>query len=245
MRYPAYLAAVVLSGSVACSPGSDTGSDSTGLFTTRYVHRSYIVFQPPSVEAIASYVDEHVQPGGMADAPYLAEALPMVADCFAIDRAVFAGLVRQESAYNRYLVSAGGAVGWTQFTRPGLAEVADQLGARGADYARTDSTRYFKARIDQCVTRGAGWVDAWEIAAVSGRTVKQELSDLPLNQLVYGAILLKTNLSDHYTTNSRASPGDLYVEALRRYNGDTPGIRAAYAEKILQFAAEIADGGLR
>lgn len=227
----------------ACGGAEQDASSLDGLFTTKYVGEAFLLHDAaPSAARILTYATAHAKNNGNGELPFIKDNLPLVADCFGIDRAVFTGLVRQESAFDRTQVSSGGAIGWTQFTTIGLQEVKDQLGERGPAEARAAATKYFTDVINDCVVPQAGlsvWKDAWKEVPTGSSDIK-ELNKLPLHQLVYGAILLKTYLSN-WRTKSEAGTEmkEIYRMALEAYNGEELAKRQAYAKNILGFSSEI------
>ncbi|MDQ3231319.1 MAG: transglycosylase SLT domain-containing protein [Pseudobdellovibrionaceae bacterium] len=166
----------------------------------------------------------------------LASLIDLVASCFAIDERIFTSLIRKESTFNMGAKSPTGAAGLTQMTGTGIDEVNDQLGKRGTSYALSSATQYFNNTLSECVSGyvGAPWVQLWDRGTTLGAQ-KTEISSDAVTALVYGAILLKTNLSVERTDNPNASMEQLYRNALRRYNGD-PSEKENYQQNIMTSA---------
>jgi hypothetical protein len=222
---------------VAGCSQSEPQSELQGSFETTKVSENYFLYQDLTDESALNYI-QRKNPGrneSITDDKTLAAQVAQVARCFGLDGRIFAGLVAKESSFKMDAVSSTGAVGLTQQTYIGLTEVNDQLGRRGADYARKGATDYFNSAIN-CAVNGAAWTNLWQRAAGT-RGMKNILKIDSNTALIYGAILLKTNLSAAKTNAPKASIEILYREALRRYNGD-PAEKENYQIKIMKSAAE-------
>lgn len=158
-----------------------------------------------------------------------------ISDCLDIDAVIYSSLVFSESKYESSAVSPTGAVGLTQFTTIGIKEVNDQLGRRGASFARSSSSRYFKSILSNCICEQNGirqYRDLWHFS-----NQKQRLLENADHALIYGAIYLKSLLSVAKYEFPYHSMRELYFEALVRYNND-PKVRQEYAKTILIRAEE-------
>ncbi len=213
---------------VACGP-SEEGSLVKGSFETAHVAEAFRVFPPANTAALTRYIKAK-NPRANSQ---LAAQVEVVGRCFGLDKRIFASLVAQESRFVVDAVSPTGATGLTQMTAIGLTEVNDQLGGRGARYARSAATDYFATAIDDCVN--SSWTNLWQQSG-SMTGMKNALKSSPTAALIAGAVLLKTNLSAEKTRNGTALMADLYRGALRRYNGD-PAEKEHYQRVIMTSAA--------
>jgi len=230
-----FLVGVALAAS-SCSSSENT-SELEGSFETKFVADNFFLYEDVSDEWMKNFIerknpsrDESVKTNAQ-----LASEVGQVARCFGLDGRVFAGLVAQESAFKMNAVSNTGAAGLTQQTGIGIVEVNDQLGRRGKDYARAGAINYFQSAI-KCSVSETPWKNLWERAPTT-QAMKEILKSDSQTALIYGAVLLKTNLSAAKTHSANGTIESLYRDALRRYNGD-PEQKEHYQAKIMKYAAE-------
>ena len=195
-----------------------------------------------SVESFISSNNAEIQPQTIQD---LATELLTVANCFQIDARMLTSQIRQESLFDANAESVTHAVGLSQLTRIGIAEIEDQLGRRGPDNANPTAISYFKGVIAGCLQDHfagdfASQTLLWERPEVqqSESRKKEILKEEPRMALTYGAILLKTLLSKARVENAAWTTKEVFGRALWYYNGD-PAAQAQYSAVILERAAAI------
>lgn len=220
------------------SPQSQLGGD----FRTADISDwfQYYIYQPDvgeiaeRIQAVIRVEDSDIS------SEKLARMIKIVSQCYRIDTFYFTGMIQMESWFNPKARSPTNAVGLTQFTNIGIREVNDQLGRRGTRYARVFATRYHSRIINQCIMPQVEqhWQPLWESPEM---TIKESLVAKPLYALIYGAILLKTNLAVakklHGDQNKSLSAKALFETALTRYNGDPSlEVRERYVSRIGRYA---------
>ena len=234
---------------LAACGSPEPGAELSGDFDTAYVDDYYLWFITQGDAGIIETYIEQTNP--RRDQTHLSNAdlakdIVKVARCFRIDLPLFTGLIRQESLFNERAVSPTYAYGLTQFTSIARREVGDQLGRRGPDYARLTATQYFRNVIEDCVFDSGDeeWQDLWDAADELDVSEGRVLLAKPKHALVYGAILLKTLLSNAKTpimqTTTHTSSGPLYWRAVYEYNGDPDlEIRTSYRERVFNFGRQV------
>jgi len=220
-------------------------SEAEGVFATSSITDAFFIYEDsPSLFSYMQYINEH---GKIDSNSYntldMAHDMVVVALEFKIDPRILLSLVRKESAFKQDAVSPTGAVGLTQFTEIAIQEVHDQMGIRGGEYARKSTIEYWRDRIPplyKWLSDGKEWT--WPAKTSPISEVKNNLKNDGLMALIYGTVLLKTNLS--YEKHKAGSDSDalkirnLYRKALERYNGDPP-VMTNYAKKIMLWASYI------
>lgn len=189
----------------------------------------------------------------------LSQRIAGAAYCYQVDPFVLTALIRKESIlYDQFALSPTGAVGYTQFTTIAVKEVSDQLGLRGNGVALKSTIEYLNAGLkSDCLAVNGGYksfgskyVPLWKMApanqyangtSAQAKTMKFMLDDHPEYGIVYGAILLKVNLSlVKYGTRTgcikqpaKLEMKDIFREVLMFYNGDHCGIQVKYQRDIM------------
>lgn len=175
----------------------------------------------------------------------LAREILYVSQCFDIDPIVYTGLIHTESHFNNSAQSSTGAVGFTQFTNIGLAEVHDQLGQRGKTGAIASTIEFWKTIFIGCID--PEWVPLWKRTAHLPTTEiksyqKKILKTDPNLSLAYGALLLKLywgRQSQLWEERDDITEYDVFLRALARYNGEPNGRAEVYAKKVLDRAQRL------
>lgn len=180
--------------------------------------------------------------------------------CFGTDPFMVASKIRQESRFDMSAVSDTGAVGLTQMTYSGIAEILDQLGHRGHRYAYVENRDFIINAIECYVRKPLSYVlsDFPQVGTYSNKKDKNEIYYSPESmralrswilppktalktsnkkaiiqrQLFMGQILLKIYLAYSQKVSSRRSTLQVYGSALRMFNGDD--IQVSYAKEIIK-----------
>lgn len=227
---------------------SENVSTTEGLFQTKAIGEAYFLDLDLEKDffRFKDYVEAHAgrrdptMPIPSYTSLDIAYDIFMVSHEMGVDPRVLLALVRKESSYRADAVSPTGAVGLTQFTGLGINEVKDQLGARGTSYALSSTINYWQELVPRVYKQLSSDKDL-ELpqADTTVSSVKEMLVDDPLLAIIYGALLLKTNLAVVKEKNAAANPPlsmrDLYRKALENYNGDPP-VKEEYAKTILLWA---------
>jgi hypothetical protein len=192
----------------------------------------------------------------------LATEIVKASYCFGTDPFVVTSKIRQESRFDMTSISNTGAIGLTQLTTPGLEEILDQLGHRGAKYAYLDNVEFLSSAV-ACYSRKSleeTLVDFPEIKTVNGKsgsihytseTIKALKAWILPNKkqlatskkLVYiqrqvflGQILLKIYLAYSKKVKTNQPGIKHYESALRMFNGDD--IRVKYAKEVIKYSKQ-------
>lgn len=190
----------------------------------------------------------------------MAEEIVKSSYCFGTDPFLVSSKIRQESRFDMNSVSPTGAVGLTQLTAPGIKEILDQLGNRGAKYAFIDN-KDFIVKATRCYGGQAApfmLKDFPKINTYKSKTGGVEYSSetiralkgwlLPLNkasspsmrytyikrQIFMGQVLLKIYLAYSKQARPRNPMISYYTSALRMFNGDD--IRVQYAKEVIKYS---------
>lgn len=201
----------------------------------------------------------------------LATDIAVISDCLKIDPFVYTALIATESGFRRNIRSNTGASGLTQFVDIAVKEVSDQLGWRSEWFAREETIQYLNEEVlAKCIAPRlypkTGWTHFWNREGTEARSVARdgrpksrsdvaewnlpagkrmarEFAKDPKLALVYGAILLKEDLSvvRFSTSTGGCKPPrgfskeihPLYIRALMKYNGDDCKVKQSYAQKVL------------
>ena len=158
------------------------------------------------------------------EATQLSRHVVQTAQCYGIDPLVFANLISRESNFKPNAISDRGAVGLTQMTQAGIAEVLDRLdphSKRRLNHLRALIKKCDPQIYDELPTVIAGdTIAEWKSAALTS----------PSYSLVLGALLLKLNLANHRLETKKL---EIYRMALERYNGD-PRVKIQFARDVLR-----------
>jgi len=151
------------------------------------------------------------------EAKILSGQIARASQCFDLDPMVFTALIWRESHFRHQSQSETGAVGLTQLTKTGIHEVLDRLAAESP--RKRDSLRVMMSacypKLLSSIPSTTDVVDFYEW--------KTKVANSPEIALVFGAVLLKINLSNGYRT------------ALEKYNGD-PRVKLQFANDVLTLA---------
>jgi hypothetical protein len=154
------------------------------------------------------------------EAKVLSKKIVHVSQCLDIDPIVFTALIWRESHFKHQSKSETGAVGLTQLTKTGIEEVLDRLASqsiRRRDDLRNQMTACYPSLM-KSIPASLDFVDLSEW--------KRKVAASPELSLIFGAALLKINLTSDYRT------------ALAKYNGD-PRVKVQFAEDVLVLATWI------
>lgn len=239
--------ALLAMASSGCGP-IETVSTTDGIFQTKKIAEPYFLNTDiePDFFRFKDYVEAHsarrdpILPPLTYTTLDIAYDIYMVAQEFGIDPRVLLALVRKESSYRADAESPTGAAGLTQFTTSGVTEVKDQFGARGTEYALSNTINYWTELVPRVYKQLSNGKDLQlPTSATTVKSLKDTLVAHPLMAIIYGAVLLKTNLAMVKEKNLTANPPltmrELYRKALENYNGDPP-VKEEYAKTILLWA---------
>lgn len=154
------------------------------------------------------------------EARVLTRQILRASECFEIDPIVFTSLIWRESHFRHQSQSETGAVGLTQLTKTGIHEVLDRLASespRKRDSLRNQMASCYPSLL-KSIPVNTDVVDFSEW--------KSKVAHSPEVALIFGALLLKINLTNDYRS------------ALEKYNGD-PRVKVRFARDVLALASWI------
>ena len=162
---------------------------------------------------IRNFADAKVEKlNGIANTA-LAGEIVRASFCFGTDPFMVLSKIRRETNFNRTLISSGEAVGFSQMTGAGIAEVQHQMSGN-TDLSSENARKTFLAAV-KCF---AGHTN-FNLTTGDRTTVQARLrADYKLD-LIFGQILTKTYLSYNKAKN-KANNKSTYTETFVMYNGD-------------------------
>ncbi len=237
-----FLGALLLSTSCGNRHSETDETELQGDFRTKQISEAFILNED-SLDISDFFIQMRKLRKNRANQTFddldLSRFIITAASAVQIDPRVLFCLIRMESGFDEVAESPTGAMGLTQFTNQGLQEVYDQLGARGKAEAYGPTVEYWKALVpplyENLVADASNITDkTFDFPnATSGLlTGKKALKSNPVKAIIYGAILLKTNLAAVRYSKPDLSMRELYIQALERYNGGTGLLANGKTEKV-------------
>lgn len=195
-------------------------------------------FQLPSeFSVLVRYLEGYIKGNAMRDAEAvngfnhhsLAVQVLRASFCFGNDPFMIASKMRRETAFRRVSISPTGAVGFSQMTGDGIAEVQDQMAVGGQRIVnrRTRTVAMPNARSEflQSIRCFTGLEqNQWTFPAGTNEQIKARLRNSWAWDMIFGQTMIKAIVSWAMASGQFADTVQgktlAYRETFARYNGD-------------------------
>ncbi len=215
------------------------------LFFNYIEHRFQKIIEEENPDYLSSLSQKDLK-NSAKEVSYLLE---VICRDFKIEKLLLLGLIERESFFRANAISPTGAVGLTQMTKWGIAEVLHQLGVipNQADKKAVEVFRRYYNRVNQNL------ISKYKLPSISSFSkypsstwsntktgIKKMLISNPALSIVFGAIFMKALIAKNCKTDvcleefqasrtghraSTAFAKEIYEQALISYNGDTTPIK--------------------